>query len=184
MIYKYQGPLRFYYLFTRVLLTAIFALFAYNILKAAPEQSWIMSLAGLVMLFMAIYAAYESWIYLRALLNPVILTIEQDSIRVTGIGNIPIHSLRAFSFCFYDFNFGFPGMMTLISFCPLTISAEIEGQIKTKTFNIMPDWCMSAKKHEVLSALAAKYPGIKKERKQFTKRISVVYLDFDTIKAH
>lgn len=135
------------------------------------------------MAFMAIYAAYESCIYLNAFLNPVILTITDDGLCVNGLGAIPMPSLREFSFSFYDFNFGFPGMVTLVNISSLTISAEIDGQIKTKTFNILPDWCMNAKKHEVLAALAAKYPGIKKERKEFTKRIAVVYLDFENYNA-
>ena len=178
MIYRTQGPLRYYYLVSRLLLTVIFSLFAAAILKDASAQSWVMTLGGLVMVFMAIYAAYESRIYLNALLNPVILTIADDGLSVNGLGCIPIPSLRVFSFSFFDFNFGFPGMVTLVNISSLAVAAEIDGQIKTRTFRILPERCMNMHVHEVLSALAAHYPGIKKVRKEKARGYADVFLDF------
>ncbi len=186
MIYRYEGTARYYFLVTRVLLTAIFAL---GVVAAASDPSWKGALGTVILVFLALVCLKESWVYLRSLLQPVILQIEGDQIYIRGLGRIPLRYIRRFSFHFLDTAIYPNGLRVAVSRSTLSVDAEIGGRLRTKTFRILPDnslrmTCMNMAKHEVLSALAAHFPGIKKVRKEKTPGVANVFLDFENYKPH
>ena len=181
MIYRTQGPLRYYYLVSRLLLTLFFAL---GVVAAAAENGWKGIFASLLLGLVALLCLKESWIYLRSVLHPVLLQIDGGEIFVRGLGRLPFNRVRCFSFNFMDITTYPNGLRVPVSRCSLTVSGEVNGRIKTRTFRILPERCMNMHVHEVLSALAAHYPGIKKVRKEKARGYADVFLDFENYKAH
>lgn len=177
MTYRYQGWHLYGGFSLRLILCSVFLLF----FSVTFSESGI-AIVNLLMLGMALLLLHESWAYLRAILCPVILKIKSETIEIQGIGTIPLDALRRFSFSFSDTVYGLPGLRGLISVSRLTVAAEKDGEVITKKFRILPDACMSAKKHEILSALAAKFPGIEKSRNEKSPKVADVYLDFENNK--
>lgn len=175
MTYCYQGWNLYGALALCLLLSSVFLLF-FSV--AFSESGY--AIPGALMFAMALLLLHESWVYFRAIMRPVILTVRDNTLEIQDIGTVPLDALRYFSFSFYDKAFGLPGLMGLISISYLTVTTEKEGKVISKKFRILPDSCMSAKKHEILSTLAQKFPGIEKRRKEKSRRGTEVYLDFES----
>lgn len=178
--YRYKSwGLFFLFLFNLVIGLLLSFLFLVCFSFTDAEENWYIGAACLVIGLTALTCFWHCFKYLKLIINPVILILNEGHVKLQGLGNIKYEDIGIFSFLFLDMKYYFHGLPVYIRRCDLTVG--VNGG-KKKKFQILSDKHMNLKKREILTAMADKFPGIKKKSTPGQSGRTITCLDFEEYK--